>query len=88
MLTLLSFFGLIASTYLRRVILAILVSLELLLLSSVLSNLQTYLVLDESMGQVLIAFVITLAGAETACGLALIVLYYRRLGTISLEPEP
>jgi NADH:ubiquinone oxidoreductase subunit K len=86
MLTMISLFGLIASSYLRRVILAILVSLELLLLSSVLANIQNYLILDESIGQVLIAFVITLAGAETACGLALVVSYYRNLGSISLEP--
>lgn len=87
MLIILSLFGLIASTYIRRVILAVLVSLELLLLASVLANMQSFLVLDESLGQVLIAFVITLAGAETSCGLALIVSYYRQLGTISLEPN-
>lgn len=86
MLLLISLFGLIASTYIRRVILAVLVSLELLLLSSVLANMQTCLVLGESVGQVYIAFIITLAGAETSCALALIVLYYRRLGTVSLEP--
>ena len=85
-LTLISLFGLIVSSYLRQVILAILVSLELLLLASVLANIQSYLILDESIGQVLIAFVITLAGAETSCGLALIVSYYRNLGSISLEP--
>lgn len=87
MLILISLFGLIASTYLRRVILAILVSLELLLLASVLANVQNALILNESIGQVLIAFVITLAGAETSCGLALIVSYYRYLGSISLEPQ-
>lgn len=86
MLILISLFGLIASTYLRRVILAVLVSLELLLLASVLANIQNSLILDESIGQVLICFVITLAGAETSCGLALIVSYYRNLGSISLEP--
>lgn len=68
-------------------LLAILVCLELLLLSSVLANVQQHLVLNESIGQVLIAFVITLAGAETSCGLALIVSYYRNCGSISLEPS-
>lgn len=87
MLILISLFGLIASLYLRRVILAILVSLELLLLASVLANIQNGLILNESIGQILIAFVITLAGAETSCGLALIVSYYRHLGGISLEPQ-
>lgn len=86
MLTIISLLGLIASTFLRKVILALLVSLELLLLASVLSNIETNLILNESIGQVLIAFVITLAGAETSCGLALIVSYYRHLGSISLEP--
>jgi NADH:ubiquinone oxidoreductase subunit K len=87
MLTIISLLGLVASTYLRRVILAVLVSLELLLLASVLANIQNFLILDESIGQVLIALVITLAGAETSCGLALIVSYYRHLGSISLEPQ-
>lgn len=86
MLTLISLFGLVSSSYLRRVILAVLVALELLLLASVIQNIQMNLILDESIGQVIIAFMITLAGAETSCGLALIVSYYRNLGSISLEP--
>ena len=56
-------------------------------MASVLANIQTALILNESIGQVLIAFVITLAGAETSCALALIVSYYRHLGSISLEPQ-
>jgi NADH-quinone oxidoreductase subunit K len=87
MLVIIALLGLIGSTYIRRVILAVLVSLELLLLAAVLANIQSYLILDESIGQILIAFVITLAGAETSCGLALIVSYYRNLGSISLEPQ-
>jgi NADH-quinone oxidoreductase subunit K len=84
MLFIISAFGLIASTYLRRVLLAILVTLELLLLAAVLSNIQNSMVLDEGLGQVLVAMVITLAGAETSCGLALIVSHFRNLGTINL----
>ena len=44
------------------------------------------LILNESTGQLLIAFIITFAGCETCCGLALIVSCYKCLGTISLEP--
>jgi NADH-quinone oxidoreductase subunit K len=87
MLTIITLLGLIASSFIRRMLLALLVCLELLLLSSVLANVQNYLILNESLGQILIAFVITLAGAETSCGLALIVSYYRNTGNISLEPN-
>lgn len=87
MLILISLFGLIASTMLRKIILAILVNLELLLLASVIANMQNYLILNESIGQVFIALVITLAGAETSCGLALIVNYYKNLASVSLEPH-
>ena len=81
-----SLLGLVASTFLRRILLAILVTLELLLLAAILTNVQNSLILDEGLGQVIVAMVITLAGAETSCGLALIVSYYRNLGSINLEP--
>ena len=87
MLVLISLFGLIASTFLRKIILAILVNLELLLLASVIANMQSYLILNESIGQVFVALVVTLAGAETSCGLALIVSYYKNLASVSLEPN-
>lgn len=73
MLIYLALFGLIASA--QRAILALVISLELLLLAAMLQNAQTYLVLNEQLAQLLIAFMITIAGAETSCALALIVRY-------------
>lgn len=69
MLILIALFGLMAST--NRALLALIIALELLLLSTLLHNAASYLVLNEQMAQVLIAFMITLAGAETSCALAL-----------------
>lgn len=87
MLTIVSLTGLVASSYLRKVLIALLVCLELVLLSSVLTVVNHYLVLDEGIAQAILAFVITLAGAETSCALALIVAYYQHMGHISLEPS-
>jgi NADH:ubiquinone oxidoreductase subunit K len=83
MLIYLALFGLIASA--QRAILALVISLELLLLAAMLQNAQTYLVLNEQLAQLLIAFMITIAGAETSCALALIVRYWRQLEQIQLK---
>jgi NADH:ubiquinone oxidoreductase subunit K len=86
MLTIISLTGLVVSSYVRKVLIAMLVCLELVLLSSVLAIVHSYLVLDECLAQSMIAFIITLAGAETSCALALIVNYYQHSGHISIEP--
>lgn len=78
--------GLVVSSYTRKILIALLIALELLLLSAVLANMSTYLILDESTAQVLLALIITLAGSETSIALALIVHYYQYSNTISLEP--
>ena len=41
--------------------------------------------IDDLMGQVFALFVLTVAAAESAIGLALLVVYYRVRGTISIE---
>lgn len=87
MLTIISLTGLVVSSYVRRVLIAMLVCLELILLASVIALVQSNLVLDECSSQSLVAFIITLAGAETSCALALIVSYYQHSGHISIEPS-
>lgn len=68
----------------RRNILLMLMAIELMLLSINL-NLVTFSVhLDESGGQLFALYVLTLAAAESAIGLALLVLYYRLKSTISV----
>jgi NADH:ubiquinone oxidoreductase subunit K len=86
MLMMIALLGLVVSSYIRKVLIALLIALELLLLSAVLANMSTYLILDESTAQVLLALIITLAGSETSIALALIVHYYQYTSTVSLEP--
>ena len=83
MLIYLALFGLIASA--KRALLALVISLELLLLAAILQNANTFMVLNEGAAQLLIAFMITLAGAETSCALALIVQYWRQFEFIQLK---
>ena len=83
MLIYLALFGLIASA--KRALLALIISLELLLLAAILQNANTFIILDEGTAQLLIAFMITLAGSETSCGLALIVQYWRQFEHITLK---
>lgn len=83
MLIYLALFGLIASA--KRALLALVISLELLLLAAILQNANTFMVLNEGASQLLIAFMITLAGSETSCALALIVQYWRQFEFIQLK---
>ena len=87
MLVALTLFGLIASAFIRRYLIAIVIVLELLLLATVLANISNFIILDEAIAQTLIVLVITIAGAETSCALALIVQYYRELGHIEINNE-
>jgi len=41
--------------------------------------------LDDLIGQIFSLFILTVAAAESAIGLALLVIYYRARGTISVE---
>ena len=69
----------------RKNVIVILMSIELILLAVnvnlvAFSNFNGYLV-----GQVFALFVLTVAAAESAIGLAIIVVYYRNRGSIAVE---
>lgn len=69
----------------RKNIIVMLMSIELMLLA-VNFNLVVFSVyLDDLMGQLFSIFVLTVAAAESAIGLAILVVYYRVRGTISVE---
>jgi NADH-quinone oxidoreductase subunit K len=69
----------------RKNILIMLMSIELMLLA-VNFNLVVFSVyLDDLLGQVFALFVLTVAAAESAIGLALLVVYYRVRGSIAVE---
>jgi NADH-quinone oxidoreductase subunit K len=41
--------------------------------------------LDDALGQIFALFILTVAAAESAIGLAILVVYYRIRGTVSIE---
>jgi len=69
----------------RRNILIMIMSVELMLLAVNLNFLFFSVYLDDLMGQVFSLIVLTVAAAESAIGLALLVVYHRVRGSISVE---
>jgi len=69
----------------RKNVIVILMSVELMLLA-VNINLVAFAVhLGDLVGQVFALFVLTVAAAEAAIGLAILVTYFRNRGTIAVE---
>jgi len=62
-----------------------LMSIELMLLAVDLNFLIFYVYLDDMMGQIFSLFVLTVAVAESAIGLAIMVKTFRIRGTIAVE---
>lgn len=75
----------IAGVITSRNVLKVLLSLELLLAASNLSFVAFSRFNGDYTGQLIVFFVILVAAAEVAVGLAIIVLMYRRLSTIQAD---
>mmetsp|Transcript_18856 Transcript_18856/g.61543 ORF Transcript_18856/g.61543 Transcript_18856/m.61543 type:complete len:113 (+) Transcript_18856:181-519(+) len=69
----------------RKNIIIMLMSIELMLLAVNLNFVLFSVYLDDLIGQLFALFVLTVAAAESAIGLALLVVYYRVRGTIAVE---
>lgn len=69
----------------KKNVLIILMAIELMLLSVNVNLIIFSIYLDDIVGQLFALFVLTVAAAESAIGLALLVSYYRIRGTISIE---
>ena len=69
----------------RKNIIVILMSIELILLAVNINLVSFSIFLNNLTGQVFTVFILTVAAAEAAIGLAIIVVYYRNAGTISVE---
>ena len=69
----------------RKNIILMLMSIELMLLAVNLNFLVFSVFLDDMMGQLFALLVLTVAAAESAIGLALLVVYYRVRGSIAVE---
>ncbi|TCH97262.1 NADH-quinone oxidoreductase subunit NuoK [Roseococcus sp. SYP-B2431] len=69
----------------RKNVIVILMSIELILLSVNLNLVAFSSSLDDLAGQVFAMFILTVAAAEAAIGLAIVVIYYRNHGSIEVE---
>lgn len=69
----------------RKNIIIMLMSVELMLLAVNLNFIIYSVYLDDMMGQLFALLVLTVAAAESAIGLAILVIYYRVRGSISVE---
>ncbi|MEJ0026004.1 MAG: NADH-quinone oxidoreductase subunit NuoK [Rhizomicrobium sp.] len=69
----------------RKNVIVILMSIELILLSVNINFVAFSSFLHDLVGQVFALFILTVAAAESAIGLAILVVYFRNRGTIAVE---
>ncbi|HWA90006.1 MAG TPA: NADH-quinone oxidoreductase subunit NuoK [Rhizomicrobium sp.] len=69
----------------RKNVIVILMSIELILLAVNLNFVAFSAYLHDLAGQVMAMFVLTVAAAEAAIGLAILVVYFRNRGSIAVE---
>ncbi len=69
----------------RKNVIIILMSVELMLLAVNINLVAFSSFLGDLVGQIFALFVLTVAAAESAIGLAIIVVYYRNRGSIAVE---
>ncbi len=69
----------------RKNVIIILMSVELMLLAVNINFVAFSAFLNDLVGQVFAMFVLTVAAAEAAIGLAILVVYFRNRGTIEVE---
>ena len=69
----------------KKNIIIILMSIELMLLSVNINMVAFSSFLDDIIGQIFSLLILTVAAAEAAIGLAILVIYYRNKGSISVD---
>ena len=69
----------------RKNVIIILLSIELMLLAVSINLVAFSSFMGDLVGQVYVFFVLTVAAAESAIGLAVIVVYFRNRGSIAVE---
>jgi NADH-ubiquinone oxidoreductase chain 4L len=76
--------GLVGFILNRNNVILMLISIEIMLLSVTLIFLINSIAYNDNLGQLAALFIIALAGAESAIGLSILIVYYRLNGVISL----
>lgn len=69
----------------RKNVIIILMSIEMILLAVNINLVAFSVYLNDLVGQIFTMFILTVAAAEAAIGLAILVVYFRNRGTIAVE---
>nr|YP_009254036.1 NADH dehydrogenase subunit 4L [Hypomyces aurantius]ANC62722.1 NADH dehydrogenase subunit 4L [Hypomyces aurantius] len=77
--------GILGFVFNRKNIILMLISIEIMLLSITFLILVSSINLDDIIGQTYSIYIIVVAGAESAIGLAILVAFYRLRGSIAIE---
>jgi NADH:ubiquinone oxidoreductase subunit K len=77
--------GVLGFVFNRKNIILMLISIEIMLLSITFLILVSSINLDDIIGQTYAIYIIVIAGAESAIGLAILVAFYRLRGSIAIE---
>ena len=77
--------GLIGIFLNRKNVIVLLMSIELILLAVNINLVAFSIFIDDLSGQIFTLFILTVAAAEAAIGLIIIVVYFRNAGTIRVE---
>jgi NADH-quinone oxidoreductase subunit K len=83
--TLIFIIGILGIAFNRKNLIVLLMSIELMLLGVSLNFIAFSIYMDDPKGQLYAMLILTLAAAESAIGLAVLVVYYRIRKTISLD---
>lgn len=78
-------FGLCGIFLTSKNLITVLLSIEILLLSVNLNFIIFSIYLDDLLGQIYALLIITVAAAESAIGLAILVIYYRKYNNIDIN---
>jgi NADH-quinone oxidoreductase subunit K len=79
------FIGLSGIMLNRKNIIVILMSIELILLAINFNFVVFSIFIDDFLGQIFAFFILTIAAAESAIGLAIYVIFFRIRGTVSID---
>lgn len=77
--------GIIGIIFNRRSVLLTLLSIEIILLAINLNFIFFSVYIDDMFGQIFSLYILTVAAAESAVGLAILVIYYRVHSTLSIN---
>ena len=77
--------GILGFVFNRKNIILMLISIEIMLLAITFLILLASLSFDDILGQTYAIYIISIAGAESAIGLGILVAFYRLRGSVAIE---